>query len=114
MLDMSVLVALSVGAGYVFSIFTTFALPGETFYEAVAVLLVFILFGHWMEMRARAGASDAMRALLDVAPPIATVIRNGELEVPTSEMQQGEIVLIRPGEQDPRRWRGDRGRIEGR
>ncbi len=101
-LDMSVLVALSVGAGYLFSIFTTFAFPGETFYEAVVVLLVFILFGHWMEMRARAGASDAMRALLDLAPPMATVIRNGQpVEVPTSEVLQDEVLLIRPGNKIP-------------
>ena len=101
-LDMSVLVALSVGAGYLFSIATTFLVDGETFYEAVVVLLVFILFGHWMEMRARAGASNAMRALLDLAPPMATVIRDGQpVEVPTSEVLQGETVLIRPGNKVP-------------
>ena len=101
-LDMSVLVALSVGAGYLFSIVTTFVVEGETFYEAVVVLLVFILFGHWMEMRARAGASNAMRALLDLAPPRATVIRDGQpVEVPTSEVAQGETVLIRPGNKIP-------------
>jgi Cu2+-exporting ATPase len=101
-LDMSVLVALSVGAGYVFSILTTFFIDGETFYEAVVVLLVFILFGHWMEMRARAGASNAMRALLDLAPPMATVIRDGrEVEVPTAEVLANETVLIRPGNKIP-------------
>jgi Cu2+-exporting ATPase len=101
-LDMNVLVALSVGAGYLFSIVTTFFIEGEAFYEAVAVLLVFILFGHWMEMRARAGASDAMRALLNLAPPKATVIRDGQMvEVPTSEVQMDEIVLIRPGDKLP-------------
>jgi len=101
-LDMSVLVALSVGAGYAFSIVTTFFIEGETFYEAVVVLLVFILFGHWMEMRARAGSSNAMRALLDLAPRKATVIRNGEpVEVPTAEVQQGDTVLIRPGNKIP-------------
>ena len=101
-LDMSVLVALSVGAGYVFSIVTTFAVEGETFYEAVVMLLVFILFGHWMEMRARSGASNAMRALLDLAPPMATVIREGQpVDVPTSEVLQGETVLIRPGNKIP-------------
>ena len=41
------------------------------------MLLVFILLGHWLEMRARAGASDAIRALMDLAPPMATVIRDG-------------------------------------
>ncbi len=101
-LDMSVLVALSVGAGYVFSVGATFFFESEVFYEAAVVLLAFVLFGHWMEMRARAGASDAIRALLDLAPPKATVIRNGQsVEIPTSEVQIDEIVLIRPGDKIP-------------
>ncbi|PTX41265.1 Cu2+-exporting ATPase [Allosediminivita pacifica] len=101
-LNMAVLVVLSVGTGYVFSVGSTFFFPGVQFYEAVAVLLVFILLGHWLEMRARAGASAAIRALLDLAPPMATVIRDGqEVEVPTSEVLQGEIVLIRPGNKIP-------------
>jgi Cu2+-exporting ATPase len=101
-LDMSVLVALSVGAGYLFSVAATFFFRGEVFYEAAVVLLAFILFGHWMEMRARAGASNAIRALLDLAPPSATVIRDGQpVEVPTSAVQLGDIVLIRPGDKIP-------------
>lgn len=101
-LDMSVLVALSVGAGYLFSIAATFLFEGEVFYEASVVLLAFVLFGHWMEMRARAGASDAIRALLDLAPPKATVIRNGQpVEVPTSDVLLDDIVLIRPGDKIP-------------
>ncbi|HLF76675.1 MAG TPA: heavy metal translocating P-type ATPase [Dehalococcoidia bacterium] len=101
-LDMSVLVALSVGAGYVFSVAATFVFDAEVFYEASVVLLAFVLFGHWMEMRARAGASDAIRALLDLAPPRATVIRNGQpLEVPTSEVFIDDVVLIRPGDKIP-------------
>ena len=66
-LNMAVLVVLSVGTGYLFSVGSTFFYPGVQFYEAVAVLLVFILLGHWLEMRARAGASEAIRALLDLA-----------------------------------------------
>jgi Cu2+-exporting ATPase len=101
-LDMSVLVALSVGAGYVFSVAATFFFESEVFYEASVVLLAFVLFGHWMEMRARAGASDAIRALLDLTPPKATVIRNGQsIEVPTSEVLADDIVLIRPGDKVP-------------
>jgi Cu2+-exporting ATPase len=101
-LDMNVLVALSVGSGYLFSVAATFLFEGEVFYEASVVLLAFVLFGHWLEMRARAGASDAIRALLDLAPPKATVIRDGEpVEVPTSEVALDDIVLIRPGDKVP-------------
>ncbi|MBN8489836.1 MAG: copper-translocating P-type ATPase [Burkholderiales bacterium] len=100
--NMATLVALSVGTGYVFSIGATFFYEGEVFYEAAAVLLVFILLGHWLEMRARAGASDAIRALMDLAPPMATVLRNGvEIKVPTSEVLVGETVVIKPGDKIP-------------
>jgi len=70
--NMATLVVLSVGTGYLFSIGATFFYAGEVFYEAVATLLVFILLGHWLEMRARAGASDAIRSLMNLAPPMAT------------------------------------------
>ena len=101
-LDMSVLVALSVGAGYLFSVAATFVFRAEVFYEAAVVLLAFILFGHWMEMRARAGASNAIRTLLNLAPPKATIIRDGNpVEIPTSDVVSGDIVLIRPGDKIP-------------
>jgi Cu2+-exporting ATPase len=101
-LNMAVLVLLSVGTGYLFSVGSTFFFKGEQFYEASAVLLVFILLGHWLEMRARAGASEAIRALLDLAPPMATVLRDGrEVEIPTAEVLVGETVVIRPGNKIP-------------
>jgi Cu2+-exporting ATPase len=101
-LNMAVLVMLSVGTGYVFSVGATFFFAGVQFYEAVAVLLVFILLGHWLEMRARAGASEAIRTLMELAPPMASVIRDGrEVELPTAEVAQGDTVLIRPGNKIP-------------
>jgi Cu2+-exporting ATPase len=101
-LNMAVLVLLSVGTGYLFSVGATFFFKGEQFYEASAVLLVFILLGHWLEMRARAGASEAIRALLDLAPPMATVLRDGrEVEIPTARVLVGDTVVIRPGNKIP-------------
>lgn len=100
--NMATLIVLSVGTGYFFSVGATFFYDGEVFYEASAVLLVFILLGHWLEMRARAGASDAIRALMNLAPAMATILRNGvEVKVPTSGVLAGEIVVIRPGEKIP-------------
>jgi Cu2+-exporting ATPase len=97
-LNMAVLVLLSVGTGYLFSVGATFFFKGDQFYEASAVLLVFVLLGHWLEMRARARASRAIQALLDLAPPMATVLRDGqEVEIPTAEVLVGETVVIRPG-----------------
>lgn len=101
-LNMAVLVVMSVGTGYLFSVGATFFFAGVQFYEAVAVLLVFILLGHWLEMRARAGASEAIRTLLDLAPPMATVIREGqEVELPTAQVMVDDMVVIRPGSKIP-------------
>jgi Cu2+-exporting ATPase len=102
-LGMAALIVLSVGTGYLFSVGATFFFKGGgQFFEAVAVLLVFILLGHWLEMRARAGASSAITALMDLTPAKASVIRNGiEVEVPTAEVLAGEIVVIRPGGKIP-------------
>ena len=102
-LGMAALIVLSVGTGYLFSVGTTFLYKESgQFFEAVAVLLVFILLGHWLEMRARAGASSAIKALMNLTPTQANVIRNGaEVEVPTAEVLAGEIVVIRPGNKIP-------------
>ncbi len=100
--NMAVLVSLSVLAGYSFSVGATFFFKAEVFYEAIAMLLVFILIGHWLEMRARSGASKAVTALLNLTPPKATVMRNGQpVEVPTSEVVMNDVVLIRPGDKIP-------------
>ncbi|WP_121258933.1 heavy metal translocating P-type ATPase [Nocardioides ferulae] len=97
-LDMMVLVAVAVGAGWLYSLGVTLTGGGEVFYEAAVMLTAFVLLGHWFEMRARGGANDAIRALLDLAPPMAVVLRAGEpVEVPTSEVQVDDLLLVRPG-----------------
>jgi Cu2+-exporting ATPase len=101
-LDMMVLVAVAVGAGWLYSVVVTFTGGGEVFYEAATVLCAFVLLGHWFEMRARGGANEAIRALLDLAPSMAVVIRAGELvEIPTAEVVVGDLVLVRPGAKAP-------------
>ena len=101
-LDMMVLVAVAVGAGWVYSLFVTLTGGGEVFYEAAVVLTAFVLLGHWFEMRARGGANDAIRTLLELAPPRAVVLRDGEpVEVPTAQVEVGDLLLIRPGSKVP-------------
>ncbi len=101
-LDMMVLVAVGVGTGWLYSLGVTLTGGGEVFYEAATVLAAFVLLGHWFEMRARGGASDAIRKLLDLAPPMAVVIRHGDpVEVPTAEVQAGDLLLVRPGAKVP-------------
>ncbi len=73
------------------------------FYEAAAVLTTFVLLGHWFEMRARGGANEAIRTLLELAPPpMAVVVREGEtVEIPTADVLAGDLLLIRPGAKIP-------------
>ncbi len=101
-LDMMVLVAVAIGTGWLYSLWVTVAGGGEVFYEAATVLAAFVLLGHWFEMRARGGANDAIRKLLDLAPPKAVVLRDGRpVEVPTSEVVVGDLLLVRPGAKVP-------------
>ena len=102
-LGMAALIVLSVGTGYLFSVGTTFFFKGGgQFFEAVSVLLVFILLGYWLERRGRAGASSAVPALMNLTPAKANVIRKGaEVEVPTAAVLAGEIVVIRSGNKIP-------------
>ncbi|WP_241982516.1 cation-translocating P-type ATPase [Cryobacterium sp. HLT2-28] len=101
-LDMMVLVAVGVGAGWVYSLIVTLTGGGDVFYEAATVLTSFVLLGHWFEMRARGGANDAVRTLLELAPSMALVIRDGEpVEVPTAEVIPGDLLMVRPGSKIP-------------
>ncbi len=102
-LNMAVLIATGVLAAYLFSVLLTIVRPGsETFYEAAALLVTFVLFGHWMEMKSRRGTSDALRALFDLVPPQAAVIRDGkEITIPSAEVMKNDIVVIRPGNKIP-------------
>ena len=102
-LNMSVLIATGVLAAYLFSVLLTVARPGsETFYEAAALLVTFVLFGHWMEMRSRRGTSDALRALFNLVPPQAKVIRGGkEIAIPSAEIVHNDVVVLRPGDKVP-------------
>ncbi len=103
-LDMNVLVSLGVLVAYFFSAFATFFAPQvETSYDAAAMLVTFVLFGHWMEMRSRRGSSDALNALLRLAPSQANVIEpDGEVRtVPVEQVQVDNHLLLRPGEKVP-------------
>ena len=101
-LNMSVLIATGVLAAWGFSLVITLGDLGATFFEAAAMLVTFVLFGHWMEMKSRRGTTDALRALFDLVPPKATIIRNGaEIEIATSEIVVDDRVVLRPGDKVP-------------
>jgi Cu2+-exporting ATPase len=101
MLNMTVLIATGVLATYLFSLLITF-IGGESFYEAAAMLITFVLFGHWMEMRSRRGTNEALCALFDLVPPQATVLRDGQGQsIPSSDVQVNDIVVLKPGDKAP-------------
>src|SRR3989449_726841 len=101
-LNMSVLIATGITAAYSFSVLLTILQSADSHYEATALLITFVLFGHWLEMRSRRGTTDALEALLQLVPPQARVLRNGkETLVPTSQVQVGDIMILKPGDRVP-------------
>ena len=101
-LDMNVLVSVALLAGYLYSLGTTFVFEARDFYWEISTLAAFILFGHWMEMKAVRNASGAVKELVKLIPPTANRIKNGDIvETPTSELRVDDIVLVKPGEKVP-------------
>jgi P-type Cu2+ transporter len=100
-LNMAVLVATGVLAAWLSSVLLT-VVGRATFYDAATMLVTFVLFGHWMEMKSRKGTNESLRALFDIVPPKATVLRDGEeVELPTAEIVVGDRILLRPGDKVP-------------
>jgi len=101
-LDMSVLVSLAVSAGYLFSVGATFIFAAVDFYWEISTLVVVLLLGHWLEMRAVRGTAGALRELVKLIPPTANRIVDERVEeVPTSEVQVSDLLLVRPGGKVP-------------
>src|SRR3954452_9436662 len=100
-LSMPVLVATGVLAAWLASLLLTIV-GRATFYDAATMLVTFVPFGHWMEMKSRKGTSDSLKALFDIVPPTATVRRGGdEVELPSAEIVVGDEIRLRPGDKVP-------------
>jgi len=101
-LTMMTLIATGILVSYLYSVAVTLGLPGETFYDAAAMLTAFGLLGHWLEMRSRLATGRAVEALLELAPPTARRVRDGrEEEVPLEAVTVGDILAVRPGDTVP-------------
>lgn len=102
-LDMNVLVTIALLSGYLYSVSITLGLlSAMDFYWEISTLATFLLFGHWMEMRASRTAAGALKELVKLIPPTANLMKNGQItEVGTSELKVGDMVLVRPGEKVP-------------
>jgi len=109
--DMNTLVAVGTGSAFVYSLFATIA-PGffvsrgvaaDVYYEAVIVIIAFVLTGNAFEARAKTQTSNALRLLVRLQPKTARVIRKSgdEIELPVEQVIRGDVVLVRPGERIP-------------
>jgi Cu+-exporting ATPase len=105
--NMDTLIAIGTTAAYLYSTIVTVA-PGyfpfeSVYFETAAIIITLILVGRLLETRTKEKASNAVRKLLDLQPKMAKVIRKGGIEedVPIEQVQEGEVVVIRPGERIP-------------
>ena len=111
--NMWTLISMGAGAAYLFSVVALlfpdifpdhFKMNGavQLYFEAAAVILTLILLGQVLELKARGRTNGAIRALLNLVPPEATVVRNGqEKKIPLEHVKIGDILKIKPGEKIP-------------
>ena len=108
--NMDTLIAIGTTSAYLYSAVVT-TVPGyfpfeSVYFETAAIIITLILIGRLLETRTKEKASDAVRKLLDLQPKMAKVIRREgdtevELEIPIEQVQEGDIMVIRPGERIP-------------
>ncbi|MDP7115266.1 MAG: HAD-IC family P-type ATPase, partial [Myxococcota bacterium] len=99
--NMDVLVALGTSAAWGLSTVLLFT-GGHLYYEGAAAVITLVLLGKWLEARAKRSTSTAIRALMELRPQTAKVLREDrEIEVPVEAVGAGEVVVVRPGERIP-------------
>ncbi|MGH9977197.1 MAG: heavy metal translocating P-type ATPase [Nitrososphaeraceae archaeon] len=109
--NMDTLIAIGTAAAYLYSAVVTIA-PGyfpfeSVYFETAAIIITLILIGRLLETRTKEKASHAVRKLLDLQPKMAKIIRKGanaeelEVEIPIEQVQEGDLMIIRPGERVP-------------
>ncbi|MCW8795532.1 MAG: heavy metal translocating P-type ATPase [Chlorobium sp.] len=101
--NMDTLVALGTSAAYFYSVFLVLFEGGhDQYFEASAVLITLVVFGKYLEALSKHRTSEAISSLEKLFPKEASLIRNGlEVLVPVEELDPGDILVVRPGEQVP-------------
>ena len=108
--NMDTLVALGSGASFVYSTYVLFKMTADAgnahhylhdfYFESAAMILTLITVGKMLEARSKGKTTDALKALMNLAPKTATILIDGvEKEVPIENVQKGDIFVVRPGEQ---------------
>lgn len=99
---MMTLISLAIVTAYVYSIATQFFIEGEGFFWELATLVTIMLLGHWLEMASINKASNALDAIKKLLPDQAEKLVNGKpKKVLVSELEVGDVVLVRPGTSIP-------------
>lgn len=99
---MMTLIALGITVAYGYSLAVSLGLPGKPFYWELATLIDVMLLGHWLEMASVQAASRALEELSKLMPTTAHRILGDRIEdIPVSALKEGDLILIRPGEQVP-------------
>nr|WP_233494622.1 heavy metal translocating P-type ATPase [Exiguobacterium sp. RIT594] len=100
---MMMLIALAISVAYFYSVGIILGLgEGHDFFWELATLIDIMLLGHWIEMKSIMGASNALQELVKLLPSIAHRIDDEKIEdIEVSELQTGDVILIKPGEQVP-------------
>ncbi|MGA7523824.1 MAG: heavy metal translocating P-type ATPase [Acidobacteriaceae bacterium] len=108
--NMNTLVALGTGAAFAWSLVATVApgvflhygLHADVYYDAVLLILGFLLLGRWLDARAKRRTLDALHEFMRLQPQSARLLRDGrEIEVPLAQVAAGDVVRLRPGERIP-------------
>lgn len=112
--NMHTLIALGTGTAYGYSVavvlleafapsvLSNAGIDGKIFFETSAVIIALVLFGRYLEARARGQTSEAIRRLMELRPATATVLReDGEVALPVEQVVVGDLLLVRPGEYIP-------------
>jgi Cu+-exporting ATPase len=108
--DMNTLITVGTSAAYLYSLIVTFGphlimvkgLMMDVYFDTSAAIIVLILFGRFLEARAKGKTSEAVKKLIGLQPKTARVVRDGnEVDVPIEEVTLGDVVVVRPGEKIP-------------
>ncbi|MEG0962186.1 MAG: heavy metal translocating P-type ATPase [Lachnospiraceae bacterium] len=106
--NMDSLVAIGTGSAFLYSLIMTIQIPSQPelvhhlYYESAAMVVTLIMLGKYMESRSKGKTGEAIRKLIALAPDFSILLREGkELNVPTDEIAEGDILFIKPGSKVP-------------
>lgn len=106
--NMDSLVAIGTGSAFLYSLVMTITIPSnkhavdQLYYESAAIVVTLVMLGKYLESRSKGKTSEAIRKLMELAPDIAVLLKDGkEQEVPVEQVQAGDLILVRPGSKVP-------------